>query len=62
MYSKEEILKALQTIKGVCEEQDMCLTCPLRADDQGYCAIETNNIPSEWKLKPREENWRAFED
>ena len=67
MTDREEILKALQTIKSTCEQQDMCLTCPLRvydedcADDYG-CALNTHHTPAEWKLKPQEESWRAFED
>lgn len=67
MYSQEEILKALETIKKVCEEQEKCATCPLRVIDHDCygdygCALYRNGTPTEWKIKTREESWRAFND
>lgn len=67
MPSREEILKALQVIKSTCEEQEHCDTCPLRVFDEDYfndygCALNIHDNPAEWKLKQREESWRAFED
>ena len=67
MTDREEILKALQVIKSTCEQYDDCEKCPLRIREDGYfddygCALNRHDNPTEWKLKPREENWRAFED
>ena len=67
MPSREEILKALQTIKSVCEEHDCCETCPFRVYDEDCygdygCTLRKHDNPAEWKIKSREENWRAFED
>ena len=67
MPNKEEILKALETIKNVCRQSNDCENCPFRVvnDDcyGGYvCGINSECNPAEWKIKPREESWRAFED
>lgn len=67
MPSREEILKALQTIKSVCEQHEKCDTCPLQIADQDYydnygCAMQRNENPSDWKIKEPETVWRAFED
>lgn len=66
MPNREEIEKALQTIKNTCEQQDMCLTCPLRVVGEGTdptysCALNNYDTPAEWKLKTQEEHWRAFD-
>ena len=67
MYSQEEILKALRIIQGVCGEQESCETCPLRIFDEDCygsygCTLNRYDNPTEWKLKTREEIWRAFEN
>lgn len=67
MIDKEEILKALETIKNVCRQCDGCENCPFRVGNDdcygGYvCGIQIDDTPAEWKIKPREESWRAFED
>lgn len=67
MPSREEILKALETIKSTCEQQEECATCPLRIVDKNCysdygCALNNHDNPTDWKIIPREESWRAFED
>ena len=59
-HDTNEILKALITIKDVCEEVDDCTICPY-GDCMGVCQIVRNNLPNTWKIKEIEEVWRAFE-
>ena len=66
MAEREEILKALQVIKSTCEQYDDCEKCPLRVQEGSgywdwYCGVKSDDNPSEWKIKPQEESWRAFE-
>ena len=59
-YSKEEILKALEIIKTTCEEIEFgCEGCPFLDKTYGECEIG-RTMPSSWKIKKGEEQWRAF--
>ena len=66
MTDRVELLRALQVIKSTCEQHDDCEKCPLRtAGKEQYeycsCGIRDENNPAEWKIKPQEESWQAFE-
>ena len=58
MYSREEILKALQVIKGTCEKQEECAKCPLCKNE--ICVIQ-DQPPIEWKIQKQDPIWKAFE-
>ena len=55
--SREEVLKALRTIKGVCLAHGLCEDCPLSKN--GDCVIN-NKIPEEWQIRSTEK-WTAFD-
>lgn len=58
MENKEEILKALQTIKNICKEYSDCDPCPLAKG--GYYGLR-DRAPDSWKIKSTD-TWKAFED
>lgn len=55
--NKEEILKALRTIKGVCIAHALCENCPLSKNER--CVVN-EQIPEEWQIKSTD-TWTAFE-
>lgn len=63
---KQDILKALNTIKELCAEYDNCTTCPLRYDGiSNVCYLKVVlEVPEEWDLNKSDinngNNWRAF--
>lgn len=59
-YTKEEILKAVTTIRDVCEEAEGCYTCPY-GNCMGKCQILHGDTPNGWVVKEVEEIWRALE-
>lgn len=48
----EELLKALQLIKSVCENNNDCDGCPM-LNEYEECGV-TKDLPSTWALKKRE--------
>ena len=60
MENREEILKALETIKSVCKSQPNCNGCPL-SDKNGYCGVQDIE-PEKWCIRYGETKWYAFED
>ena len=58
MESREEILRALQTIQNVCKENKCCDTCPFERD--GWCMVQDRD-PADWKFRTID-TWKAFED
>ena len=60
--SQHEIIVALNTIKRVCEKQEIgCQNCPLRTwEDPNRCVLK-RDTPILWKIKEENEIWRAFE-
>lgn len=59
MEDKQEILRALETIKGVCKLHVQCGSCPLSKND--YCVL-LQQEPENWKIRCSEPSWTAFED
>lgn len=59
MYSQEEILKALETIKNTCKHQDECEYCPLSKNTT--CVLQ-DQPPQDWKIREQDPPmiWRAF--
>ena len=58
MENREEILKALRTIKSVCKAHLNCDTCPLSRN--GLCVVGRQD-PENWNIKSVD-TWKAFED
>lgn len=58
MPSKEEIIKALETLKTVCDTAETCDKCPLY-DGCGDCGI-TSLEPGNWAINKPGEVWRAL--
>lgn len=58
MENRQEILKALELIKGICQKQENCDKCPFGTHDC-YCILK-DRIPEEWQLNDTESLWRAF--
>ena len=60
MANQNEIIKALKLIQQECLSHDDCSTCPLRdGDKMPACQIQGSS-PTDWKIKDKETNWRAF--
>ena len=59
MNDRDELLAALSVIQRTCTGQ-RCRNCALRTKD-GNCGIQ-NDMPANWKIKAREDEWRAFND
>lgn len=55
---KEEIIKALKVIKGVCKSNTTCKECPFYSNT-GYCLITQQN-PGIWTIQGMDERWRAL--
>ena len=55
--NKEEILKALRTIKGVCMAHGRCEDCPLSKN--GNCDVQ-EQTPEGWSIRSTDK-WTAFE-
>ena len=57
---KQEILKALQLIKDICNS-NQCEKCPFGGSDDGECNIHSH-MPYDWSNKEPDESdtWRAF--
>lgn len=58
MENRQEILKALELIKGMCQKHEYCNECPFGTQDD-YCIIQ-EQMPEDWKLNDTESLWRAF--
>lgn len=55
---REEIIKAVRTIKEICGKYEACYYCPFCTSSDG-CVIN-GKIPRKWEIK-REDIWRVFE-
>lgn len=63
MYSKDDILLALSTIKNICNENEKnCNKCPFYSLDINLCLVDCDE-PKDWKIVEHEEEgkWRAME-
>lgn len=58
MPSKEEIIKALETLKTVCDTAETCNECPLYSSC-GECGI-TELGPGDWAINKPDKVWRAL--
>lgn len=57
MRDNETIIKALKTIKGVCEEYSHCGDCPFYTHK---CIIQ-NECPDDWDIQESPpKTWKAF--
>ena len=62
MPTKEEIIKALETLKRTCIESDDCFVCPLRdISDPQYCIVSRDecDCPKYWNINYNE-TWNAI--
>jgi hypothetical protein len=65
MYTKQEIVNALNIIKNICKHNQECEECPFYAKvpdwDEDSCLIE-HGAPAYWDIvEPEQEpTWRAF--
>lgn len=55
---KEKILKALETIKEVCEGERTCSTCPLRDWDND--CLFNGPAPCHWEINYDDKPWKAI--
>lgn len=60
MEDREEIIKALKTIKNTCKSFLKCSHCPFGTDNSD-CVLKRQS-PEEWKIGEETEVWRAFSD
>lgn len=56
-YSREDIVKSLETIKDVCTGR-CCFECVF-VNDEGKCMVN-KTIPSNWKINEPGEPWKAL--
>lgn len=57
----EKLLESLKYIRLICLNMESCLSCPLRRCLPNECYIN-RKAPRNWKIKSKEETWRAFND